>query len=183
MQDSDYPKKRWKEELLWAVRKSDWGQYMRTATVTAAIVIVTAFSSPSAQNESIPSSSSVTAPASTTTRNHFWDWRLWLSACAVLYLELVRKMRNFEKDRKIPREVPGAGGGKGGLFGDAALCNRFLPGGGHNDSFAFGRWGHAVLLGGLCQHLFLLQSRQHPQVVGQDLPVHRHFPMRKSFGP
>ena len=98
-------------------------------------------------------------------------------------VELVRKMRIFEKERKTLGEVPGADGGKGGLFGDAALFNRFLPGGGHTASFAFGRWGHAVLLGGLRQHLFLLQSRQHPQVVGQDLPVHRHFPMRKSFGP
>ena len=33
-----------------------------------------------------------------------------------------------------------------------------------------------------CQFLFLFQSRQHPQVVRQDLPGHRHFPMDKSFG-
>lgn len=32
------------------------------------------------------------------------------------------------------------------------------------------------------QFLFLFQSRQHPQVVRQDLPGYRHFPMFKSFG-
>ena len=96
--------------------------------------------------------------------------------------ELVRKTRVFENERKKSREVPGAGGGRAGLFGDPGFFNRFWPGGGHTASLAFGRWGRAVLLGGLRQHLFLLQSRQHPQVVGQDLPAHRHFPMRKSFG-
>jgi hypothetical protein len=64
-------------------------------------------------------------------------------------------MRISDKDRKTSGEVPGAGDGKEGLFGDGAFFNRFLPGGGPTASLVFVRGFHAVLLGGLRQHLFL----------------------------
>ena len=99
---------------------------------------------------------------------------------ALRYLDPVRKTRVSARVQNTGKI----------LFPTRAWCVAF-PAVNHVFSFLTG-CGHTAPLflrmrffcgsGRQRQRLFLLQSRQHPQVVRQDLPGHRHLPMFKSFG-
>ncbi|HEY3762077.1 MAG TPA: hypothetical protein VGN23_10050 [Verrucomicrobiae bacterium] len=68
------------QQFVWYL-KSDWGDYMRTFAVTAAVVLVTVLpsqSSPSTQP--LPN-----APTSIGGVNHFHTWQWLLLACAAIY--------------------------------------------------------------------------------------------------
>lgn len=102
MQRPNYPKHILRD-FGWCL-KSDWGEYVRTFAVTAAIVWATIFATQAGPSE--PTSSVLQSPAGIQQeyRNALWHWRWMLYACAILYL--VGSWSSITKDAKRRKYDP-----------------------------------------------------------------------------